>query len=107
VPITLLLVAAILAAVVAVGLRRRRRSRLRAAARTRAGSSPERAIAIRSYTETDEHLARRWCFCGGYLEHRGEGTRDLGGRRFRVARLTCQECETPDEVYFGTTDVLH
>jgi hypothetical protein len=105
--ITLLLVAAIVAAVVSVGLRRRRRTRLRVAARTRAGASPELAIHIRSYGEMDEHLGRRWCVCGGYLERTGEGTRDAGDRRFRVARLTCQECERIDEVFFDTTDVLH
>src|SRR4051812_24174185 len=101
------MVAAIVAAVVSMGLRRRRRTRLRIAARTRAGASPELAIAIRSYGEMEEHLARRWCFCGGFLEHTGEGTRDGGGRRYRVARLVCQECEAIDEVFFDTTDVLH
>jgi hypothetical protein len=55
----------------------------------------------------DEHLAQRWCPCGGYLERTGEGTREAGGRRFRVARLACQECERPDEVFFDTTDILH
>ena len=105
--IGLLLAVVIVAAVVAVGLRRLRRSRLRRAARTRAGSSAERAFHIRSYAEMDEHLARRWCHCGGYLERSGEGTRDVGARRFRVARLVCQECEDVEEVFFETTDVLH
>ena len=105
--ITVVLVAAIVAAVLSLGFRRWRRARLRHAARTRAGSSPERAIHIRSYGEMDDHLGQRWCFCGGYLERTGEGTRETGGRRFRVARLACQECETIDEVYFDTTDLLH
>ena len=103
----LLFVAAITAALIAVGARRWRRARLRRAARQRAGSSAEQAIHIRAYTEMDAHLARRWCHCGGYLEHQGEGTRDLGGRRFRVARLVCQECEAVEEVFFDTTDLLH
>jgi hypothetical protein len=103
----LLFVAAIVAAVTAVFLRRRRRSRLRAAARTRAGATPELAIPIRSFADMDEHLSKRWCFCGGYLERRGEGSRDVDGRRFRVARLECQECEAVDEVFFDTTDLLH
>jgi len=55
----------------------------------------------------DDQLARRWCSCGGYLERMGEGTREAGGRRYRVARLRCQECEAVDEVFFDTTDVLH
>jgi hypothetical protein len=105
--IGLLLAVAILAAVTAVGLRRLRRARLRRAAGSRLGVSPDRAFHVRSYGEIDEHLGRRWCFCGGYLERSGEGTRESGGRRFRVARLVCQECETVEEVFFDTTDVLH
>jgi hypothetical protein len=104
--IGLLLAAAIVAAVGAMALGRARRARLRRAARTRPGASPEHAIFIRSYTEMDEHLARRWCSCGGYLERTGEGTRETGGRRFRVARLACQECEQVEEVFFDTTDLL-
>ena len=104
---TILFTLAIVAAVVSMGARRWRKARLRRAAETRAGSSPERAIAIRSYSEMDEHLRGRWCFCGGFLEHRGEGTRESGGRRFRVARLACQECEAASEVYFDTTEMLH
>jgi hypothetical protein len=105
--IVTLFTVAIVAAVVAVGMRRLRRTRLRRAARTRPGATAERAIYIRSYGEMDDHLRERWCACGGYLERTGEGTRDSGGRRFRVARLTCQECETVAEVFFDTTDVLH
>jgi hypothetical protein len=41
------------------------------------------------------------------MERRGEGTRETGGRRFRVAHLACQECEEEAEVVFETTDVLH
>ena len=55
----------------------------------------------------DAHLARRWCVCGGYLERQGEGSRALDGRRYRVARLVCQECEAVDEVFFDITDVPH
>jgi hypothetical protein len=103
----LALALAVLAAVAAVGARRVRRARLRRQARTRAGATPDRAIAIRSFAEIDEHLARRWCACGGFLERRGEGTREIAGRRLRVARLACQECDAADEVFFDTTDVLH
>jgi hypothetical protein len=103
----LALSAALVAALIAVALRRARRARLRRLARTRPGGTPENAIAIRSFGEMDEHLARRWCVCGGYLERRGEGTREAGGRRLRVARLACQECEREDELFFDTTGVLH
>ena len=102
-----LFVAEILAALTAMAARRARRARLRRLAASRAGATPERAIPIRSYGEMDEHLARRWCACGGYLERRGEGTRQVGGRRLRVARVQCQECEAEDQVFFDTTDVLH
>ena len=92
----------------AVGARRLGRARLRRAASTRPGASPELAIHVRSYAEIDEHLAARWCgVCGGYLERTGEGSRAAGDRRLRIARLACQECERVDEVYFDVTDVLH
>jgi hypothetical protein len=101
------LAAALVTAMIALAARRWRRARLRRAARTRLGSSTERAIAIRSYGEIDDHLARRWCACGGFLERRGEGTREASGRRYRVARLACQECEREELVFFDTTDLLH
>jgi hypothetical protein len=104
--VQLLLVTAIVAAVAAVGARRLRRARLLRAAARRPGCSAEQAIVIRSFAEMEPHLARRWCPCGGYLEMRGEGTRENGGRRFRVARLGCQECERVEEVFFETTDLL-
>ena len=105
--IELLFVAAIVAAVTAVGVRRWRRAALRRAAAQQPGASEERAIYVRSYTEMDDHLAQRWCTCGGYLERSGEGSREASGRRLRIARLACQECERTTEVYFDTTDVLH
>jgi hypothetical protein len=96
----LVLGAVVVVAVAAVGVRRFGRARLRRAARTRAGASPDLAIHVRSYADIDDHLAARWCAaCGGYLERSGEG--------LRVARLACQECERVDEVFFDVTDVLH
>ena len=106
--LTLLLVPVLVAAVVTMALRRRRRTRLRLAAAARPGASIDRAIPIRSYAEMDDHLEHRWCgWCGGYLERMGEGSRSGDGRRYRVARLRCQECERIEEVFFDTTDVLH
>jgi hypothetical protein len=104
---TLILTLAIIAAVIAVARRRLRRTRLRRAARERLGASPTLAIAVRSFAEIDEHLVRRWCHCGGYLERTGEGTRQDGERRFRIARLRCQECDEPAEVFFDTTEIVH
>ncbi len=103
----LLIGAAVLLALASVLARRVRRRRLDRADATRAGSSAERAVYVRSFTEIDDHLSGLWCRCGGYLERRGEGTREEGGRRLRVARLVCQECERPREVFFDTTELLH
>ena len=102
----LLMGVAIIAAVVAMGRRRWHRAWLRREAGRRAGATPELAIPVRSYAEMEAPLAQRWCGCGGYLERLGEGTREQGGRRYRIARLRCQECEQVDEVFFDTTDLL-
>ena len=105
--IGLLLAVTIVVAVAAVARRRFRRARLARAARSRPGASGELAIHVRSYGEVDDHLGRRWCACGGFLERTGEGSRVAAGRRLRVVRMVCQECERVDEVFFDTTDVLH
>lgn len=104
---SLLLVAALAAAIVALGRRRWRRTRLRRLADTRPGASPALAIPITAFDEIDQYLRFRRCACGGYLERRGEGSRDVVGQRYRVARLQCQDCERVDEVFFDTTDLLH
>jgi hypothetical protein len=103
----LLLVAALVAAMVALGRRRWRRARLRRLAETRPGASPALAIPVTTFGEMDDHLRHRRCACGGYLERRGEGSRELAGQRFRVARLGCQDCERVEEVFFDTTELLH
>ena len=103
----LLFVAAISAALIAIGSRRWRRARLIRASRARLGASPESAIPIRSYTEMEDHLMGRWCHCGGFLERRGEGTHEVRNRRYRVANLCCQECEEIHRVFFDTTDMPH
>ena len=105
--IGLLLAVTVVVAVVAVARRRFRRARLMRAARSRPGASGELAIHVRSYGEIDDHLGRRWCPCGGFLERTGEGSRVAAGRRLRDVRMVCQECERVDEVFFDTTDVLH
>jgi hypothetical protein len=102
----LVLTLAILAAVAAVGSRLWRRARLRREALAQPGATAENAIYVRDFAEMDEHLRRRWCVCGGFLEPSGEGSRELGGRRYRVARLRCQECEEACEVFFDTTELL-
>jgi hypothetical protein len=103
----LLLLAALVAAIGALARRRWRRAKLRKLASTRPGASPALAIPITAFDEIDAHLRLRRCACGGYLERCGEGSRDLAGQRYRVARLECQECERVEEVFFDTTDLLH
>jgi hypothetical protein len=103
---TLLLVAALIAALAAVSWRRHKKSRLQRAALERPGASYEQAIYIRSFGEMDDHIRRRWCSCGGFLELDGEGTRERDGRRYRVARMRCHECDEAAEVFFDTTDLL-
>jgi hypothetical protein len=105
--VELLFVAAIVAAVIAVARKRWRRVSLRRVAATLPGATADLAIPVTTYSEMDDHLARRWCHCGGYLERTGEGSREASGRRLRIARLACQECERVTEVFFDTTDVLH
>jgi hypothetical protein len=104
---SLLLVAALVAAMVMLGRRRWRRARLRKLASTRPGASPALGIPITGFDEMDVHLRLRRCACGGYLERRGEGSREVAGQRYRVARLECQDCERVEEVFFDTTDLLH
>jgi hypothetical protein len=103
----LLLTFALLLALAAMGARRVRRARRRRAAETGLGASLTSAIAIRSYAEMDVAVRARACHCGGHLELAGEGTRETGGRRYRVARLRCESCETDRQLFFDTTDVLH
>jgi hypothetical protein len=103
---SLLFTLAIVAAVIAVAVRQWRRARLRRAALEQPGATAENAIYVRDFAEMDEHLRRRWCVCGGFLEPSGEGTRELAGRRYRVARLVCQECEETSEIFFDTTELL-
>lgn len=102
-----LLALALLAALVATGLRRGRRvARERAAARA-PGASLERAIPITSFDEMDGVLRQRCCPCSGSYALQGEGTRDAGGRRYRVARLECRSCESTTAVFFDVTALRH
>lgn len=104
--INLLFVLAIVAAIGALGIRRLRRKRLQALAAQRPGAHPDNALAIRTFDEMDLHLRGRLCPCGGTMELAGEGSRDLDERRFRGARLVCDECEESEVVFFDTTDLL-
>ncbi|MEW6272050.1 MAG: hypothetical protein AB1689_22440 [Thermodesulfobacteriota bacterium] len=104
--VTILLVAAIVAAVAALGLRRMRNARARREVHRGPGTSAEEAIPIRSFEDMDAHLRRRRCACGSFLTLAGEGTRAAAGRRLRVARLACDDCDESLELYFDTSALL-
>jgi hypothetical protein len=104
---SLLLALTAVVAVAAVGIRRVRLARRWRSTREGPGSSPERSIPVRSWSEIDAALGARACPCGGRYELTGEGTRETGGHRYRVARLVCQACEIGQEVFFDTTELLH
>ena len=105
--ISLLLAAAVIAAVIAVVTRRLSLASRRRLVREGPGSSEERSIPVRSFAEMDASLDTRVCPCGGRYDRTGEGTREAGGRRYRVARLACRTCEQGLVVFFDTTEVLH
>jgi len=104
--ITTLFVIAIVAAVWAVARKRWTKARVRQESLQGPGTSPEEAIPIRSFEEMDAALRFRHCHCGAYLRLAGEGSRESGARRLRVARMMCDDCEESREVFFETTSLL-
>lgn len=103
---SLLLALAVVVAVAAVAARRLSLAARRRRVREGPGSSPERSIPVRSLADMDAALVARTCPCGGRYARAGEGTRATAGRRYRVARLVCEACEHPQEVFFDTTELL-
>jgi hypothetical protein len=100
----LLIGLAVLVAVIAAGVRRWRRTH---AARRRPGATIHRPVTVRSFDEIDAALQGRPCWCGGFFVLSGETSRAVGERRFRVARLVCNECERDELMYFDVTAVFH
>ena len=96
----------LLAATTWVARRWRARGRHRAFARG-PGSSTERAIPVRSFEEIDRVVGARRCRCGHPLRQTGEGARHMGARRFRFARLACDDCEEEHLVFFDVTELVH
>jgi hypothetical protein len=105
--ISLLLATAVIVAVIAVAARRLSLATRHRLVREGPGSSQERSIPVRSFADMDASLDARVCPCGGHYDRAGEGTREAGGRRYRVARLVCRTCGRGHEVFFDTTDLLH
>ncbi len=87
--------------------RRWRGRRRRRALDTGPGSSIDHAIAVRTFEEIDRALATRRCECGQALRATGEGARQAGTRRFRFARLACDDCEREHVVFFDVSGLVH
>jgi hypothetical protein len=102
--IGVLLGLAVIAAMTAAGLRRWQRSR---AARRRPGATLHRAVPVSRFDEIDATLFGRVCPCGEALLTAGETSRVVAGRRFRIVRLVCRDCERDEVVYFDVTRVFH
>jgi hypothetical protein len=102
--ITLLLGLAVLAAVMALGVRRARRSR---ATRRRPGATIHRPVAVQRFDEIDAAIQGRVCWCGGVFVESGETSRAVRERRFRIVRLVCSQCERDELMYFDVTAVFH
>jgi len=95
---------AVLVAVIAVGVRRWQRTR---ATRRRSGATIHRPVTVRSFDEIDTALRGHSCWCGGSFVLSGETSRTVGDRRFRIARLVCNECERDELMYFDVTAVFN
>lgn len=103
--IALLMGAVIIAAVIAVGVRRWQSGR---AAGRHPGHTLERAIVVNRFDEIDAAVQYRRCaYCGGTQHEVGETSRTVGERRFRIVRLVCDECERDERVHFDVTEIFH
>jgi len=102
--INLVLGVAVLVAVIAVGVRRYQRTR---AERRRPGATIHLPVSVSGFDEIDAAVQGRTCWCGGHLVVTGETSRSVGERRFRIARLVCNQCERDELMYFDVTAVFH
>jgi hypothetical protein len=106
--VTALLFASVALLAASVWLWRGARARaVRRRLREGPGTAIERAIPVRSFEEIDQAVARRRCHCGDRLRPTGEGTRQDGDRRYRFARLVCDECEEASVLYFDVSEIRH
>ncbi len=105
--IGLALTLALLAALVASGLRLRRRRRKAAALAALPGGSRATALVVEDFRAMDRHLANRDCLCGGALAVLGERSLNDDGRVLRVVRVECRRCEELGEVWFDASQAYH
>ena len=103
-----LLFGAVVLVAAAVWLSRGMRARsARARARRGPGTTLASAIVVRSFDEIDSAAGSRLCHCKAHLRTVGEGTHEVGGRRYRSARLACDTCEENFVLFFDVTEVRH
>jgi hypothetical protein len=101
--IGIVLTLAIVAAMIALAVRRWQRL---SGERRRPGATIYNSVAVLRFDEIDEALCGRVCGCGGVSVAAGETSRSIGDRRFRVARLVCDQCGREEFVYFDVTRAL-
>jgi hypothetical protein len=99
----LLIGMAVLAAVLAVAWRNLQRVRRE---RSRPGATAGNAITVRRFDEIDASVSGRRCRCGGKLRLSGESSSESGGRRLRLVRLQCLECDRNHTVHFDVTEIF-
>jgi len=95
---------AVIAAVVAVWWRWRQERRQQ---RRQPGATIRLPIVVGGFDEIDGCVEEQRCSCGGVMALSGETSRRVGERRYRIARLVCQDCEREQQLYFDVTTVFH
>ena len=103
----LILTLALIAALVAAGLRVLRRRRIAAVAAELPGASAAAAITLDDVGGLNDALRARRCICGGFLDNLGERSQRHEDRMLRVVRAECRRCERVQLVYFDPSRVLH
>jgi hypothetical protein len=100
-----LMAIAVIAAVVAVALRRRaQRQRIS----NQPGGSMADAIVVERFDEIDVAVQHHRCaWCGGFSSPAGEASQTVGDKRFRIVRLVCHECERDHKMHFDVTAIFH
>ena len=99
----LLMGAAVIAAVIAVGLKSRARKRaMREDEPLELGPFP-----VSSYAAIDDTVRKARCACGSPLSLLGEGTVVRDGAELRAARCACLTCESTTTLTFDLQTLQH
>jgi hypothetical protein len=100
----ILIAAAVLVAVGAVGVRALLRRREE---RRRPGATPATAIPAPRFDEIDDTARAQRCRCGRPLRIIGEGPANHPSLRLRFVQLECPACGHERRVYFDVTQAFH